>query len=208
MRLILADLMGAFTMRNNRRGFVFGGIAGLSALLAPNAAQACWGRRCRRSSAGFSAVAPPGMNPLPGFAPEIDLRGRHIHGALILPNTVHCPTWGGITIPSSALQPNTSYAFTSYGTGIYDAFVAGATFNPLIIDFANLSSVSWGRYSYLPVVQGTNGQPDAFTFNASYSVTQGSTPNSTGILTITVTLSFPYNNCGLGSWPNQRVSYS
>jgi hypothetical protein len=111
--------------------------------------------------------------------------------------------WGGITLPPNPLQPNTPYKFTTFGTGLYAAYTAGATFSPLIIDYANLNVVSWGSYNYPPV---TSGNPDQFVFYASYTVT-GSTPAS-GILTITVTISSPPNTCAPGSWPNQQVTYS
>ncbi len=177
-------------MGDNRRGFVIGGAAGLTALLAPNVAVACFCRRCRRASAGLATSAVPA------------------HGRLVIVSSMHCPAWGGITLPSGTLQPNTSYKFSTYGSGLYAAYLAGAVFSPLIIDYNNLSSVTWGSYNYPPVVQGTGGNPDTFSFNAAYTVTTGSTPNPNGILTITVTISSPPNTCQPGSWPNQLVTYS
>jgi len=124
---------------------------------------------------------------------------------------MHCPTsWGGITLPPGTLQPGipNSYPFTVYGTGLYAAFVAGAIFTPLIIDYNNLSSVSWGSYYHGPVVQGSGGSQDKLTFNSTYTVTSGTTPNPSGILTITVTITSPPNTCAQGSWQNQLVTYS
>lgn len=173
-------------MRNNRRGFVISGAAGLTAFLAPNVAEACFCRRCRRASAGLK---------------------QHVVQFETL-STMHCPAWGSITLPTSPLQPSTSYSFKISGTGLYAAYVAGAVFSPLIIDYNNLSSVTWGSYNYLPVVQGTGGNPDTLTINATYTVASGATPNPNGVLTITVTISSPPNTCALGQWANQLVTYS
>jgi hypothetical protein len=92
--------------------------------------------------------------------------------------------------------------------GLYAAYLAGAVFSPLIIDYNNLSSVSWGSYWHGPVVQGSGGNPDTLTINSAYSVALGTTPNASGILTITVTITSPPNACGQGSWQNQLVTYS
>jgi hypothetical protein len=172
-------------MRNNRRGFVISGAAGLTAFLAPNVAEACFCRRCRRASARLTHYVVPSE----------------------ILSTFHCPAWGALALPTSPLQPNTSYPFTIHGSGLYAAYVAGAVFSPLIIDYNNLSSVSWGSYNYPPVVQGTGGNPDTLTVNAAYT-TSGSTPNPNGILTITVTISSPPNTCIGGTWANQLVTYS
>ena len=131
-------------------------------------------------------------------------------------NSMHCPTsWGGITLPPNPLQPGypppgnpNGYPFTVYGVGLYAAWAAGAIFTPLIFDNNNPSSVSWGFYNHGPVVLGTGGNQDQLTFYSSYTVTSGSTPNTSGILTITVTITSPPNQCAPGSWSNQQVTYS
>jgi hypothetical protein len=183
-------------MRNNRRGFVIGGAAGLTGLLAPNVAQACFCRRCRHASVRPTTCAVPALSATP------------LSGHVITFNSIHCPTWGGITLPPGILQPNTSYPFITSGTGLYAAYLAGAVFSPLIIDYNNLSSVSWGSYWHGPVVPGSGGNPDTLTINSAYIVASGTTPNSSGILTITVTITSPPNGCGQGSWQNQLVTYS
>ncbi len=127
---------------------------------------------------------------------------------MVMVRTVPCPTWGGITLPPGILQPNTQYPFIVYGSGLHAAYVAGAIFSPLIVDYNNLSSLSWGSYSYEPPVPGSGGGQDQLTIYSSYTVASGTTPNPSGILTITVTITSPPNTCGIGSWPNQEVTYS
>lgn len=188
-------------MRNNRRGFVFGGAAGLTALLAPNVAQACFCRKCRRAAAQpATCVVEPTIY---AAQPTTYVVRPTVH----MYNTIHCPTWGSITLPPGSLQPTVSYPFVTYGTGLYAAYVAGAVFTPVITDINNISSVSWGSYWHGPVVSGGAGNPDQLTINAAYTLT-GGTLNHSGNLTITVTITSPPNLCGQGNWSNQLVTYS
>ena len=188
-------------MRNNRRGFVFGGAAGLTALLAPNVAQACFCRRCRRAAAQPAiCVAEPTIYAAQPTTYVVRSTSHML-------SSWHCPTWGGITLPGGTLSPNVSYPFITYGTGLYAAYVAGVTFTPVITDANNNSTVSWGSYWHGPVVPGTSGNPDQLTINAAYTVT-GSSLNHTGNLTITVTITSPPNTCNQGLWANQLVTYS
>ena len=172
-------------MHNNRRGFVVGGVAGLTALLAPSVAQACTCRRCRRT-----LVQPQ----CPAIAP------------LIAPSSAHCPAgfaWSNTppVIPdASNMLVNTPHAFTLTGTGLYTCFVGGATFNCSIVDNNN-SAVLWGSYNYPGVISGS---PDTFKF---YATETGSTSGTISSITITVTLSYPYNTCPGVTWPNIAVVY-
>jgi len=178
-------------MRNNRRGFVVGGAAGLTALLAPNVAQACFCRRCRHAAAQpTTCVAPSSFRIL---------------------NTIHCPSglvWS-TTIPplipdALNMTAKAPHAFTIYGAGLYANFVGGVTFIALISD-PNDSSVVWGSYNYPPVTQGAAGKPDSFKF---YATETGSTPGTTSTLNITVTLGTPYNTCPGIYWGDQAIKYA
>jgi hypothetical protein len=171
-------------MPNNRRGFVIGSAAGLTAILAPNVAQACFCRRCRHASAELL------MRPLP--------------------STLLCPTWSTTQVPSipDALHMTANpaqHSFTIYGAGLHAWFQGGGVFIPSIVDNNFPNTVSWGSYNYPPVTQGMGSNPDQFLFNASET---GSTPGATGSLTITVLLSFPGKACPGIIWPSQQVTYA
>src|SRR5580700_4734036 len=109
-------------MHKNRRGFVIGGAAGLTAFLAPNAANACLCRRCRRAAAQ-QITAPLAVH---SRAPmEMDK----------LSATFPCPVWANLTLPANGpLKPAPNqYQFTITGSGIYTAYVGFAQGAPTFI---------------------------------------------------------------------------
>jgi hypothetical protein len=152
-------------MRNTRRGFVIGGAAGLTALMAPNVAQACFCCRRRR------------------------------HAAAQVRYAIHCPAWLWSTqspiIPATIAQ-TTPYAFTVYGTGLYAWTQVGGRFYPAIADDNNPGTVLWGHYSNPTVDPNNLGGLDALSFYASET---GSHPGGSSItITVTLTPA-PDNAC-------------
>ena len=116
----------------------------------------------RRTSMLLSPVPPAAAQPTP---------------YVVTVNTVYCPTWATLTLPTGPLSPNTSYKFTITGTGLYACFVGvqqgAATFIPTIIDNNNYPpTVEWGSYYYPAVLKGSGSNPDTFSFYASYTVPQ------------------------------------
>jgi hypothetical protein len=180
-------------MHNNRRRFVAAGAAGLTTLLVPNVAEACFCRRCRR------AAAEPGtlyvVRPLPS---------AH----------VNCAFWSpSIAPPSGSLTKGTAYTFGAQGYGLYNAFIGGeglgaGTFCPSITDTDNPATVRWGSYSVQGVsnATGTSGQ-DVLTFKAIYMLV-GSVQPTSGTLAITCSISSPYVGCGLYPFNPVSVAYS
>jgi hypothetical protein len=182
-------------MHNNRRGFVIGGAAGLTALLAPNVAQACFCRRCRRAAAQVPALALPAALP---------------YSTHLTPSSMHCPinfAWSSTppSIPDATnMTANAPHSFTLTGTGLYTCFVGGSTFVASIVDNAVDTRVVWGSYNYPAVTQGSSGNPDSFKFFATET---GSTAGTSSTITITVSLSLPYALCPGITWSNIPITY-
>jgi archaellum component FlaG (FlaF/FlaG flagellin family) len=93
---------------------------------------------------------------------------------------------------------STPYAFTVYGTGF--SMLTG--FIPDVTDIIN-PNVLWISDPNYPPVLNTQVQPNTLTF---YQTETGSTPNTTGTITITVTLS-GHSAC-IGSWTVPNIKYA
>jgi hypothetical protein len=116
-----------------------------------------------------------------------------------------CPLgfqWSGASpsVPTTIAQ-STAYNFTVYGTDLYNYHQGGNSFYYGIKDDNNPSTITWGNYTFVNVVAGSGGNPDALTFSASET---GSSPGGSAI-TITVSLSAS-GRCP-GVWPQLPITY-
>ena len=107
---------------------------------------------------------------------------------------------------ANGIKPLIGHQFIVYGFGLYNWYQGGGTLAPKVVDLNySTTGATWGPWITLDVEQDNgNGLWDSFlNFSASES---GSMPNTTGSLSITVTLSG--NGCAsIWSWQPQPVYY-
>jgi hypothetical protein len=171
-------------MRIDRRRFLAAGPAGLTALLVPDRACACW---CPPHAHAHSHSKIPHVKMT-----------REVYAC---PSGFAWSSQNPANPDSTTFTPSTPHDITVYGTGLYDWAQAGGYFWVSIGDEDN-PQVAYGSYAGKGVQQGNSGNPDAWTFSTTET---GSTPGSSAI-TITVSL-FANGRCG-GTWAHQPVTYS
>jgi hypothetical protein len=100
-----------------------------------------------------------------------------------------------------------AHQFTIYGTGLYTWSQNGGVFSPKVVDNnSSTNGATWGPWITMEVEPNNNGNGLWDSELNFYASETGSMPNSTGSLTITVTLSG--NGCLANwSWSPQSVTY-
>ena len=169
---------------NDRRRFLVGGAAGLTTILVPKVSLACFCCRRRR-----------GYTPLSNGSLVVNCQAKQ---AFVPPGI---PDAGG-------MKPSIGHQFIVYGFGLVAWYTNGAAFSPIKVVDNNVSTTGavWGPGSFTGVASDNTGGgawDSKMTFTASET---GSMPNTSGSLSITVTLSG--NGCSaIWSWAPQTVTY-